>query len=64
MKTNMGTIDRWVRIVLAFVFGFLAFKGVGGATGELVFLVLGIVMAATALLRFCPLYTLLGLKTN
>lgn len=64
MKTNMGTTDRLVRIALAFVFGMLAYKGIGGQTGQIIFLVLGIVMAATALVRFCPLYKLFGLKTN
>ena len=64
MKTNMGKTDRLLRLVLAVVFGILSWQGVGGETGKWVFVLLGIVMAATSLVRFCPLYTLIGLKTN
>jgi hypothetical protein len=42
----------------------LSWFKVGGEIGQWVFVLLGIVMAATALIRFCPLYTLIGFKTN
>ncbi|MGI9190619.1 MAG: YgaP family membrane protein [Chitinophagaceae bacterium] len=64
MKSNMGKTDRLFRIVLAIVFGMLSWFKVGGEIGQWVFVLLGIVMAATALIRFCPLYTLIGFKTN
>jgi len=54
MKTNMGTIDRWLRILVGFVIIGLGiyFKNWIGLVG-LVFLITGLV-------RFCPLYKILG----
>lgn len=60
MKANVGGIDRVLRIV------------VGLAVLSLVFVLpepnrwwglVGIVPLATALMRFCPLYALIGVNT-
>ena len=64
MKPNMGTVDRTIRIiagvaaVLAWPLGFLQ-----GTVG-IVALVVGIVLIATAVLRWCPPYDLLGINTG
>ena len=63
MKKNMGSADRIIRIVLAVVMGALHFTGTVSGTLGIVLLVLAIVFAATSLVSFCPLYTLMGLST-
>lgn len=66
MTCNIGTADRTIRLVLGAVLVLLALAtGFASATPWLWWatLVVGIVMIATAGLRFCPLYTLLGVRT-
>jgi hypothetical protein len=66
---NVGPIDRTVRFVagiLLIVLPFLPptapwFAGLGSWTWAL--LVVGIVMIATAAMRFCPAYALFGMTT-
>ncbi len=55
---NMGTADRALRLVAGLVLVGLAAAGEIGPWGWI-----GVVPLATAFLRFCPLYTLIGLKT-
>jgi hypothetical protein len=63
MKTNVGKIDKVVRITLAIVFAALYFTGVVTGTVGTILLVLGIVFAATSLIGFCPLYAIFGMST-
>jgi hypothetical protein len=63
MKTNVGNIDKAVRIVLAIVFAALYFTGTVSGTIGIILLVLGIVFAATSLIGFCPLYAMFGMST-
>ncbi len=58
MKSNVGGIDRILRIILGLVLIGLAATGTVGAWGWI-----GVVPLATATLGFCPLYTMLGLST-
>lgn len=64
MKTNMGTVDRGGRLVIAVLLAYLAL-GAGMLTGVLfgIGLVVAAVFALTAFVGMCPLYTLIGLKT-
>jgi hypothetical protein len=64
MKSNMGSADKAIRIVLAIVFaGLYITKLVEGTVG-LALLVLGGVFLLTSVISFCPLYTLLGMNTS
>lgn len=63
MKTNVGNMDRVIRIVLAAVLAGLYFTGIIQGTAGIVLLVLAAVFTLTALIGFCPLYTLFGLNT-
>jgi hypothetical protein len=63
MKTNMGSTDRIIRILLAVVFAALYFTGTVQGTLGIVLLVLGGVFVATSVISFCPLYTLIGVNT-
>jgi len=63
MKTNMGIIDRVIRIVIALVFIGLHFANVVTGTLSIVLLVLAGVFILTSLIGFCPLYWPLGIHT-
>jgi hypothetical protein len=63
MKTNVGNIDRIIRIVLAIVLAGLYFGGIVEGTIGIIILVLAAVFTLTAIVGFCPLYTLVGLNT-
>lgn len=57
MKANIGTIDRSLRIVAGLLLIGLSLSGVIGVWGWI-----GLVPLATGIFRFCPVYTLLGIK--
>ena len=60
METNVGNLDRTLRVVIGITllsllcFGEGQLKWVG---------LIGIVPIATGLMRFCPLYPLFGINT-
>ncbi|HXD43297.1 MAG TPA: DUF2892 domain-containing protein [Ramlibacter sp.] len=58
MKTNVGTVDRILRIAIGIVLIGLAATGTVGWWGWL-----GIVPFATGLIGWCPPYAILGLST-
>ncbi len=58
MKTNVGGIDRILRIVLGLALIVLTLTGTIGVWGWI-----GLVPLATAAMGFCPLYTVLGFST-
>ena len=63
MNKNMGSADRIIRIALALVFTTLYFTNTVTGTVGLILLIGGGVFVLTSLVSFCPLYTLLGIKT-
>jgi hypothetical protein len=66
MKCNVGTADRVIRGLLGlalFVLGGWVWGGWHGAAGGIVSLIVGVVLAATAAVGFCPLYRLIGVRT-
>jgi hypothetical protein len=63
MKTNMGIIDRVIRIVIALVFIGLYFANVVSGTLAIVLLILAGVFAITSFIGFCPLYWLFGISS-
>ena len=56
MKSNMGTTDRILRVIVAALFAYLYFGGIVTGVLGLILLVLGVVFLATSALAFCPLY--------
>ncbi len=58
MKTNVGGIDRTIRIVAGLVLIALAVTGTVGIWGWL-----GVVPLATGLIGWCPPYAMLGINT-
>jgi hypothetical protein len=61
MKKNIGNTDMIVRLVLAAVLVILYFV-VGKALG-LIFIILAIILALTAITRTCPLYYIFRANT-
>lgn len=58
MKTNVGGIDRIIRIVLGLVLIGLTLTGAIGAWGWL-----GVVPLATGAIGWCPPYAIFGFNT-
>ena len=58
MKTNVGGIDKILRIVVGIALIAMAALGVVGAWGWI-----GVVPLLTGLLGTCPAYSLLGVNT-
>lgn len=63
MKKNMGTADVIVRLLVAAVVAILYFTNTIGGTLGIVLLVLAGVFVLTSVIRFCPLYAIVGLNT-
>lgn len=59
MTTNVGTIDRVLRIVAGLILVALVFVGPQTPWGWV-----GVVLIATAFAGFCPIYRVLGLCTT
>jgi hypothetical protein len=63
MKTNMGSADRVVRLIVAVLLTVLYLtKTITGTMGTIALAVSGVFLL-TSLVRFCPLYTLFGINT-
>lgn len=58
MCKNLGTLDRVLRIVVGLVLIALVFVGPQTPWGWI-----GVIPLATALIGWCPLYRLVGLRT-
>ena len=56
--TNIGSVDAIIRIVLGAALIGLSLAGVIGYWG-----LIGVVPLATAFLKFCPAYAIIGLRT-
>ena len=61
MKTNESTLDRGIRGVLGIALLAGAVALAGGA--RIALGVVGVVALGTAVIGFCPLYTLIGINT-
>ncbi|MBI4618664.1 MAG: DUF2892 domain-containing protein [Desulfobacterales bacterium] len=64
MQQNMGTIDRAIRTSLALVVAILYFTNNLSGLAAIVLGIFAIVFLLTSLVGFCPLYTVLGIKTT
>lgn len=58
MKSNMGTIDRALRVIVGLILVGLALTGTVGWWGWL-----GVVPIVTGALGSCPLYSIIGVNT-
>ena len=63
---NVGSADRMIRLIAGIVLlalPFLMGMPVSG-TSAIAMLVVGAVLAFTAVIKFCPAYKILGVRTN
>ncbi len=58
-ERNMGSADKIARLVLGTMLIVLALTGTIGVWGWL-----GLIFVVTALINFCPLYRVIGIKTS
>ncbi len=67
MTTNIGTVDRAARALLGLVLLVAALGGLApvfeGGVVKWAAVAVGAVLLATAGMRICPLYTVLGIRT-
>lgn len=63
MKTNVGSLDRLIRLLLASALFYLGLFLYNGSVLGIGLIVFGVILLATALFSFCGLYRLLGIST-
>jgi len=63
MKSNMGSMDRSVRIGIALLAVVLYFTDILTGTLGIVALVVAGVFLLTSVISFCPLYAIFGITT-
>lgn len=63
MIKNMGNADRAIRLLVAAALVALYFSGVISGTLGLIGIVVAAIFTLTTILGYCPLYSLIGVKT-
>ena len=61
---NMGNLDRLLRLALVVAVALAWLAGAIGGTLAMVLGVVALVLLATSLISFCPLYRILGMSTR
>lgn len=64
MKSNLGTTDRVLRVLVATVIAILYGTGIISGTIAIVLSILAVVFVLTSAINFCPLYTVFGISTR
>ncbi len=64
MKTNMGSADRIIRLLLAIIIAVLYFSKQITGTAAIVLGVVAIIFILTSLVGFCPLYVPFRISTK
>lgn len=63
MKSNLGTADRIIRVIIAAIIVTLYFTNILTGTLGIVLLVLAGIFVLTSMISFCPLYAPFGIST-
>jgi len=63
MSTNVGNMDRVIRLVIPAIIILLSFFKVVTGTLALVLLIAGVILAITSVIGICPLYGIFGINT-
>lgn len=64
MKKNMGSMDKMVRIAVAFVIAVLYFTHQISGVAAIILLILAGIFMLTSFVSFCPLYLPFGISTR
>jgi hypothetical protein len=63
MKKNMGTIDRFIRVLLAVAVAVLYMTGTITGVWAIILGILAVIFLVTSIIGFCPLYLPLKIST-
>ena len=63
MKTNMGTLDKIIRVLVAIAAGLLVYFEVVQGVYSYILLAIVAIFLLTSLVGFCPIYGLFGINT-
>jgi len=63
MKKNMGSIDKFVRVLVAVVIGILYFTDQITGTAAIILGIIAVIFLLTSAIGVCPLYLPLKLST-
>ena len=65
MGRNVGSVDKTIRLIAGVALLAAAFLVLGGLSSTIGFVVavVGVVLLATGLLNFCPLFKILGISS-
>ncbi len=64
MKSNVGTFDRIIRILVAAVIAILYFAHIISGTLAIILIILAGIFIVTSFIKFCPIYFALGLSSK
>jgi hypothetical protein len=64
MKKNMGTVDRSIRVLLAFIVAVLYFTNQISGTAAIILGLFAVIFVITSFMAFCPLYVPLKISTK
>lgn len=64
MKSNMGSIDKVVRILIAIAIGVLYFTNQISGTTAIILLIVAGIFVLTSFIGFCPLYAPFRISTK
>jgi hypothetical protein len=64
MKTNMGVVDRTIRLIVVAIIAALYFTGQISGTAAIVLGIIAVAFLLTSLIGWCPAYVPLKLSTK
>lgn len=65
MLKNVGSADKTIRLLLGIALGAWTFLSMGlGSTLSYTALAVSVILIATALLNFCPIFKIFGISTS
>jgi len=64
MNSNVGTVDRTLRVVFGLGFALGGWFTEDGGAMSMVFIIVGLVLVVTGLTSRCPIYKVAGIETN
>ena len=64
MKNNLGSNDKIIRILIAFVFGALYSSNMVVGIGAIIIIIMGAFLLLTSIIGYCPIYSLLDFNTT
>lgn len=63
MKKNVGSVDKIIRYIIAFVAVYIAYKGMVSSPWDYVLYGVAAIMVVTALAGRCPIFAIFGINS-